>query len=181
MSCIYPNHDYGSNLLEEQLNRCESDIMDSCNLNPSYERIFWLYFLITIFFSIIGVGMILWNNDNAWSLTIFWLISNFALLIIIYIASINIWFKDNINWWIINVIFLILLILSVVWAVEFNDVTIRTTIGVLILFATLILYSFARTNESNDFLDTENPSYILWIIVGYLIIWTSLTLYSVIL
>jgi len=152
---------------------------------------FWLYFIIVSFFSILGLGVLLNQQlQSCASLVVAgWLIANFALLIVIYAASLN---RDCQNWWFVNVAFISSLVLSVLWAWQDsvnNDIQI--IIGVLILLLGLVLCGFAnnpQVNTDNLLDNTEvsmydefftKPKCITYVIAVYLIIWTWLCIYSI--
>jgi hypothetical protein len=163
-----------------------------------HDRVFWIYFIITLFFVIIGLAAII-NSNNSHLLIIaaFWLLSNVALLILIYHASI-IWgpsndqdpicvldsdsgcFKSNNRMWLfINILFIVMLILSTLWAGELENTdsnTLSGMSGVLILLGGLVLGGLLSDHEimSNVFIAP------FWIAIGYLLVWFGLTLYAVI-
>lgn len=164
------------------------------NNNIIHDRIFWIYFIITLFFVIIGMGSIIASRDPYMLIiAILWLLANVSLMIIIYHASIN-WGPideknglicvvdqnskcfdpDNRIWLFVNVLFIVLLILSILWAGELSNVDagpLRTMSGVLILLGGLLLY----------YVGLSRIRYIVpfWISIAYLIIWFGLTLYVV--
>lgn len=162
-----------------------------------HDRIFWIYFIVTLFFTIIGVGSILGSNDpHIIIISILWLLSNVALLILIYHASINwgpvdpnnknlqICFVDNNSkcfdannrvWLFVNILFIVLIIISTLWAGELRNTNggpLRGMSGVFILLGGLILCRLASGPHI----------YIIpfWVAIGYLLIWFGLTLYVVI-
>lgn len=167
------------------------------------DRAFWIYLIITLFFVIIGSTAILSSDDpHLIIVVIFWILANVALLILVYHASIN-WgpgdpclnkqicvidsnsgcFNANNRVWLfVNIIFVILLVLSILWAGELhnqNTSPLRTMSGVLILLGALVLCGLAST----DFTDTSfmyqvyNKAF--WVAVAYIMIWFGLTLYVV--
>lgn len=162
------------------------------------DRIFWIYFIVTLFFIIIGVGAILSSNDpNMIIISIIWLLSNVVLMILVYHASVRwgpvdptnednqICFVDdnsgcfdasNRVWLFINILFIAMLIISTLWAGELGNVDggpLRTMSGVLMILGGLLLCSLAGGRQF------MNDIYVIpfWIAVGYLIIWFGLTLY----
>lgn len=192
----------------------DSDINLSSRLGPGstlliHDRFFWIYFMITLFFIIIGVGAILTSDDPyVIVISILWLLSNVALMILVYHASINwsplnsdqqmqICFVDsdsgcfdanNRVWLFINVLFIVLLIISTLWAGELQNQDsgpLRTMSGILILLGGLVLCGLASgtLNDGETLFGRTftDHVYILpfWIAVAYLLIWFGLTLYVV--
>lgn len=137
------------------------------------DRIFWIYFIVVLFFLIIGSGLIVSSNDdNLISITILWIISNLALLIIVYHAH-EYYSQQNTYWIFINVLFILLLVLSTIWAGELgnnNAGPLRAMSGILVLLGGLILYSLSNN---------EYESYTIpyWISIVYLLLWFGFTLY----
>ncbi len=155
------------------------------------DRIFWIYFIVACFFIIIGVSLIVASNDPHYILlTVLWVISIIALMIVVYYASIdccynkNLCFVDadvsclqpnNYMWIFVNILFLALLILSCLWAGELNNAdsgSLRYMSGILILIGGLILTCHGLT---------PSPSNIIpfLIAIGYIILWFGMTLYVV--
>lgn len=157
----------------------------------TYDRIFWIYFIITLFFIIIGLRLIISSNDPYMLvISFFWLIGNLSLLIITYHASI-IWGPTDENnglicvadqnskcfeptnrtWLLINIVFVLLLIISVLWAGELSNTDagpLKSISGVLILLGGLILCTYSKSNVIPFSFS-----------VGYLLIWLSLTFYII--
>lgn len=162
-----------------------------------HDRIFWIYFIITLFFIIIGVGAILSSNDPYMIvIAIFWLLSNVALMILVYHASVNCMdpeidhqcYTVGTNsrvWLFINILFIILLIISTLWAGELRNQDsgpLRTMSGVLILLGGLILCGLASgvLIAGNDcFALSRTFIAPFWVAIGYILIWFGLTLYVV--
>lgn len=160
------------------------------------DRIFWIYFIITLFFIIIGMVAILTSDDPYLIIiSILWFLSNIALMILVYHASINCGPRNPINneqicvadinsrcfdennrmWLFVNLLFIVLLIFSVLWAGELRNTDespLRTISGILIILGGLILCGLA-----NNF---THYMYIFWVTISYLLIWFGLTLYVVI-
>lgn len=182
-----------------------------------HDRIFWIYFIVTFFFIIIGVGAIITSNDPYLVIiSILWLLSNVTLMILVYHASVR-WGPvdtdeiqicvvdsnsgcfdpDNRVWLFVNVLFIVLLIISVLWAAELGNPDggpLRTLSGVLILLGGLMLCAFAtgrlNSQDCSHILGNVDPQKSVtsygnvyttpfWIAVGYLVIWLGLTLYVV--
>lgn len=163
------------------------------------DRIFWIYFIVTIFFIIIGVGLIVMSNDPyVISITMLWLVSNLMLMILVYYTSLR-WSPNDIEeqicvidansqcfdinnrtWLYVNILFIILLIISTLWAGELGNTDgspIRTMSGVLVLLGGIILCKLSINDlHKREFI----CSFPFWVAIGYLIIWLSLTLYVVI-
>lgn len=168
-----------------------------------HDRVFWIYFIITLFFIILGIRFILLSSDPfMYLLSFFWLLSNFLLILIIYSSS-SIWapinphndtqicvidhnsncFEPNNRIWLfINILFIIILIFSTLWASELGNDDgshLKTMSGVLILIGSILLSNLLsfRNSSSTHFL-TYTP---FWISVIYILLWLGLTLYVVLL
>lgn len=166
-----------------------------------HDRVFWIYFIVTFFFIIIGIGSIITsNNDYMLIISILWLLSNVGLMILVYHASIR-WGPVDPNsdepqicvvdsnsgcfdagnrvWLFINILFLALLIISVLWAAELGNTDagpLRTMSGVLILLGGLLLCSLS--SGSGFMYEVYIAPF--WIAVGYLLIWVGLSIYTTI-
>ncbi len=169
-----------------------------------YDRIFWIYFSVTLFFIIIGMTSMISYATNLKTLIIsmIWLISMILLMIVIYHASLTWGPKDpqcgsaicvadpqsgcfesnNRIWLMINIIFVVLLLLSTLWANEINNsiasmssVKISDMASILIILGGLWLFSLNFYNRNNN--NSNILSY--WIIVCYVILWFGLSFYSV--
>jgi hypothetical protein len=165
-----------------------------------HDRIFWIYFIVTLFFVIIGVGSILASDDPYLIIiSIAWLLSSAALLVIVYHTSIN-WGPtyntdntpicvidsnsgcfnpSNRVWLFINVLFVVLLVLSTLWACELSNTdasTLQGMSGVLVILGGLMLAGLLNSHV------TTTNVYIapFPIAVAYLVIWFGMTLYVVI-
>ena len=168
-------------------------------------RTFWIYFIITFTFIVIGTTFIL-NSDNYYKFIIMfiWMISNVLLLCLIYHSSyllsplmklkpcsngenplLENTYRDccvidsdskclepkNRIWLYINILYIILLILSTVWATELNNVNAKgflSCAGVIIILGGLLLSS----HSGNDII--YNPSIFS---IGHLTIWICLSIY----
>lgn len=170
--------------------------MPSNNTYIIYDRVFWIYFIITFFFVIVGMSIIITSDDpHMLIISILWLLSNVSLMIIVYHASLR-WAPNDPNdenalvcvvdynsrcfdannriWLFVNLLFILLLIISVLWAGELGNTDagpLRTMSGVLILLGGLILCNLSGVRTHMHILS-------FWIVVGYLIIWFGLTLYT---
>jgi hypothetical protein len=137
------------------------------------DRIFWIYVIITLFFIIIGIGLIVSSNDaNLISINILWLISMLALMINAYYI-----YNENENYFkiFVIIIFISLLIISVLWTGELwnkNDNQLLIIFTMLILLGGLILFNLRiETNEINTI------SY--WSSLIFITIWLCLILYII--
>lgn len=86
--------------------------------------------------------------------------------------------RGNRVWLFINVLFVVLLVISVLWAAELENPDagpIRTMSGIIILLGGLLL--FKLINDSRF----KYEVYItpIWISILYLLIWLGLTIYTV--
>lgn len=146
---------------------------------PINDRVFWIYFMVTALFMIIGASFLYTNI----AITITWIVSLLILLLVIYHLSSNLapneelcildnnvdcFALTNRSWFYINLIYVILLILSLTWAIEFNNADagyLRSSSGILILLVSLILISFAQ-----DWIQILNISYFLiWFILTLIV------------
>lgn len=164
------------------------------------DRIFWIYFIITLFFVIIGMSTIVISDDPYLIvISILWFLSNVALMILVYHVSIN-WGpknpsnneqicvvdtnsqcfdENNRTWLLVNLLFIILLIFSVLWAGELRNTDespLRTISGIVILLGGLILCALAKGNNFMYHIYITP----FWVAIAYLLIWFGLTLYVVI-
>jgi len=175
--------------------------------NTIHDRIFWIYFIVTLFFVIIGLGSIISSNpviltpevNNLYIMLIIallWLLANVSLMIIVYHASVT-WsptdhndslicvvdsssccFESNNRIWLfINILFITLLIISTLWAGELYN----NDAGPLRTISGILIL-LGGLILSVIVIDSRINSYMnpFWISVIYLIIWFSLTLYVVI-
>lgn len=137
------------------------------------DRIFWIYVIITLFFIIIGIGLIISSNDaNLISINILWLVSMLALMVSAYYI-----YNENESYLklFIIIIFISLLIISVLWTGELwnkNDNQLLIIFAVLILLGGFILFNL-RT-ETND---VSTISY--WSSLIFITIWLCLILYTI--
>lgn len=158
------------------------------------DRIFWIYFIVSVFFIIIGVSLLISSGDPHYILiSVLWVISIIALLIVVYNASLelapsrhnkSICFVEadvscitpsNYMWLFTNFLFLALLILSCLWAGELGNSdsgSLRYMAGILILIGGLIL----TCHSLNPSISNMIPYLIS---IGYVILWFGMTLYVV--
>jgi hypothetical protein len=169
-------------------------------------RNFWIYFIFTFIFVIIGVTYILMSDDNHKIIIAFiWMISNVILLCLIYHSSYILSPIERLSpcstgrditllpdvyknccvidtnskclepknriLFIINLLYIFLLILSTFWAFEVknNSNTFLTCSGVILILGGLLLSSYSGDDIVN------NPSVFS---IGYLLIWICLSVYS---
>ena len=157
------------------------------------DRIFWIYFIIALFFVILGIGFIISSNDpHMLLIAILWLLSAVLLLIIVYHGSIY-WAPGNIDnlicvadndspcfepsnrtWLIINLLFVVLFIIGTIWAAEFTNLNESSIFsGVFILLGGLLLCALST---DYNYMTAEIP---FWSAVAYLLIWFGLIMYVV--
>jgi hypothetical protein len=138
------------------------------------ERIFWIYFIIALFFIIIGITSILSYSDNI-LITVLWMFSNIFLFIIIYHIMIT-WCpngmcrKNDSLWIFINVLFGVILLFSVLWCGYFanKDSKVFVTImSVIILLCGILLTNMCHKNYT---INNTCPLSTL-LCVGFIIIW----------
>jgi hypothetical protein len=138
-----------------------------------YDRIFWIYVIITVFFIIIGMGLIISSNDlNIISISILWLISILALMINVYHLYIE---NDNHVKIFVIIIFISLLIIAVIWAGELwnqNNNQLLIILCVLILLGGVILFNL-RTKSDN--INTVT----FWTSLIFISVWIGLTIHIV--
>ena len=141
--------------------------------NVINDRIFWIYVIITLFFIIIGVGLIISSNDaNLISINILWLISMLALMISAYYI-----YCDNENYFkiFVIIIFISLLVISVLWTGELwnkNDNQLLLIFSILIIIGGFILFVLKPQSD-----DINTISY--WSSLIYVTIWLCLILYII--
>ena len=163
-----------------------------------YDRIFWIYFIVTLFFITIGLYLIFsTNRPNLLGISVLWILGNVLLMIIVYKIIIScspldssespICFIDpkgycfernNRSWLYINVLFIAMLIVSTLWAEELSNPEsgpLGGMAGVLLLLGGLLLYHLSKK------LITSSEVYVPFIMtVIYLVIWFVLTVYVVV-
>jgi len=166
------------------------------------DRIFWIYLIVTLFFIIIGISYILsYSTDNNYLLiSFFWLFSNICLLISIYHMSI-LWnpsndcddliclFDDNYfcfqpnnrTWLFINIIYIILLFLSIMWTLEITQIQPYNfniyVIGIVILLLSILLSTYCIQKYNINSLPYYKFNIIPFtFIIIYILIWLAFTL-----
>lgn len=163
------------------------------------DRVFWIYFIVTLFFIILGLSMILSSGDaHSVILSVVWLISMIVLMVIVYDASRK-WdpasaygadevclldskswcvTPSNKMWFVVNVLFLLLLILSTVWAAELHNTEsgpTGTISGVIIMLGGLLLCGL--TAGANPVIYNGTLTVPFWVSAVYLLLWFGLTMY----
>lgn len=140
-----------------------SDIID--------DRIFWIYVIISIFFIIIGLGLIINSgNKDTIAISILWLVAVLALMLNTYY---NHAVNDGYFKLFVIVLFIILLIISVLWAGELWN---KSDNQLLIIFSILaLLGGFILLNFNIE----EVNSIDFWSALIYLLIWLCLILYII--
>ena len=130
------------------------------------DRIFWIYFIITLFFIILGISLMIGSSDpQIIVISILWILSCVLIMLVIYHLS----YLQSWMWLFINGIFLALLIVSTLWTTELNNSSsdqFHTISGIFIILGALIL-----TSMINDYIVP------FWFALGYIIIWLGLTIY----
>lgn len=130
-----------------------------------HTRVFWIYFVITLFFIIIGLASLFTGNVPAW-ISIFWLLS----IIFLMIAVFNSYIESGQTAW-INILFIIMLVISYMWTFELKsqENNLDAVEGIALLLFGLII-SISTTKYTISF----------WSMVIYLLIWFVITVYSLI-
>lgn len=167
------------------------------------DRTFWVYFIITLFFIIIGIYYISMVGGTLVVIVgLLWIIGNLSLLILIYYASVRWDWNDNacndqkcnsIETFLGNemgaskcVLFLIhglffsMLVISNLWAIELqnssntnNTSTLQSIYGILLILGGLLLTKLSLHKS----FDINTPISPFWVSIIYLVIWTGLTIY----
>lgn len=131
-----------------------------------YERVFWVYFIITLFFIIVGLGSLFSGDVPIW-IIILWLLNTIFLMITVYCTYLS---NDNNAW--LNVLFISMLIISYMWTFEINnkeDNNLDSIAGISLLLGGLILSMMV-----------EKYTLPFWTIVVYLLVWLVVILNSLI-
>ena len=100
-----------------------------------YTRAFWIYFIITLLFVIIGLESLISASIPIWTIT-FWVLSQVFLMIAI---SESYKTSQNAVW--INSLFIIMLIVSYIWTYEVDskENNLDSITGIALLLGGLIL------------------------------------------
>lgn len=120
------------------------------------DRLFWLYAIVVIFFSIIGLGFLL-SSAPIW-VPILWFFSSLILLVFVYNLSPCLSILGYI-------LFFIILVFMVLWAAEFNtDNSIICGVApAYIILASLLL--FKTQSESEDIVPCA-VFCLIWMVLG---------------
>ena len=106
-----------------------------------YDRIFWIYFIIVLFFIIVGITTM---QNVSPTIIVLWLIANLSLLILMYYAiSLKEYPDYNVinfvdNRILINCLFIIILILASLWIGNITS-TSSDVLGIILLISGLML------------------------------------------
>ena len=138
-----------------------------------YDRIFWIYFIVMVFFLIIGLNFIITNtsltNSKAIIIGMFWAISIINIFIVIYFLTHYITYQatclesNNRSLLIINIIFILILILATIWTTDFK----QPLLGVGVLIGSLIICAYSYPFP-----------FVFWLALTFLLLWLSITFYS---
>lgn len=147
-----------------------------------YDRIFWIYFMVTIFFLIIGLNFIISNatitNKQQIIISMFWAISIINIFIVVYYLTyfiagntndcintnnISCLSAQNRSLCIINIVFIIILFLATIWTSDFK----QPLLGVSILIAGLIICAYSYPYPI-----------VFWLALTFLLLWLTITVYS---
>ena len=142
---------------------------------PISNRKFWVYFLIALFFTIVGISYIsTYEIGFQPAILAFWILSNVMLFVIIYNVT-EFWCSHNHQKVVrfSNVLYILILITSVVWTDSLNkkgNTGIENVSSILIILGGLLLFGIIPGNYS---------PLAFWAGLLYLAIWTGLTFYMV--
>lgn len=152
----------------------------------SNDRIFWIYFIIVLFFIIMGMTLLMSvPNPHILALAIVWMLANVLLLLVVY-HIFKVWrlqarYSTLVA---INLVFLGMLILSVLWAGELSHTeagALPTMSGILIILGGLFLVGIYHHHTPHFIASPKSISPPNHLILGlstlYLVIWFILTLY----
>lgn len=143
-----------------------------------HDRIFWIYFIISLFFIIIGIKLIFESNIlNRVIVSIPWIISNIILMILTYYITIDScplildYNKKNLSIFNFQTFLLVvLLIISTIWIGELsnpNENLLLKVTNILMLLGGLIIVCFGIKLKQFDICNI-----LFWIFVTvYLFIW----------
>lgn len=153
------------------------------------DRSFWIYFIVTTFFIILGVQP-LFQNLDIYSV-IFWVVANYLLMAMVYLVSVRLSPRDNNDcamclidcevdfhstrnraWFWINIFYIILLVLSVIWAWSIYDS--RLFIGAIILIVISIMISICCQCRYEQLCSS------FYLSILYLLVWILLLFYQVV-
>lgn len=152
-------------------------------------RRFWIYFIISLFFIIIGLTLslnevkYLDSNTPIATVTI-WIISSLLLFILVFQLSEKSKFYSEkrkiIEWSIINGIYVLYLILSIIWISELHNRSssmLRTIMGVLIILGGLVLLRVSL-NDGDRILRQDVILIFLFCVLWFVLSFVSIVNYS---
>jgi len=131
----------------------------------AFDREFWMFTLVAIFFSIIGLTYIL-NVSKKEYIAVPWTISNFMLLVMAN-GAYKFWNNTKIKIFVV-LLYILTLAISVMWADSLQTSGSVQNCASVLMIASAILMTL---------LSPELISYL--ISLGYIAIWISLTFYKV--
>jgi len=136
------------------------------------DRLFWIYLIIILVFVVIGISAIVGNTDSLISvIIILWIIVNVILLFLVYLAMTYAVHFSGINCFLLNCVFVFILIFSTLWASEFTYATgdtLRSMAGVLTILGALLFLVLIIPNKDIN---------AIWLNIAYVFIWMGLTIY----
>lgn len=145
------------------------------------DRLFWMYGLLTIFFTILG-AVYLCGIGSA--LITLWVLSNLLLWYVIYVLAKTympwgwapLWTTKN-TWFlliVLNLLYLTIMVVSLLWCAGYNSQSglFRVVSPILVIIGGLFLISLARYSVGKY----EYRSICLWSLIIYCGIWTVLAL-----
>lgn len=140
--------------------------------NVIEDRVFWIYALIIVTSTIIGISAIAGNTDSLISIImVLWIFVNLILLFLIYLANNYSQCFSLLNRILINIVFAYMIVTSVLWASEFTYATGDTLIslaGILtIIGALLMLVLILPHSQYSE----------LWLAITLIFIWVCMTIY----
>lgn len=151
------------------------------------DRVFWVYCLVSLFFTILGIVFLSYNNKGTY-LIFPWTVGNICLLYCVYMLSLSYipfqictarvldnpcLIKSSWKWISVNVIYLAILIISLLWCVDYGNPQagiFRSISVVLVLIGGLALLAFYRDVEK--YYNYVSPFF--WTLVGFLLVWLVL-------
>lgn len=126
-------------------------------------RVFWIYFIVTLFFLIIGLGSLFATSAPLW-LILTWTLATLLLMVATYFT----YLEFNQIWW-LTVLFVFMLVVSHMWTFEVTDRQTDTLASLTLVLAGLVLT-----------LNVTKYPVAFWCLVGYLLFWFALTVRSLI-
>lgn len=126
-------------------------------------RVFWIYFIVTLFFLIIGLGSLFATTASLWLIGT-WTLATLLLMVAAYFT----YLEFNQIWW-LTVLFVFMLIVSHMWTFEVTGRETDTLASLTLVLAGLVLA-----------LNVTRFPTAFWCLVGYLLFWFILTVHSLI-